>query len=165
LPDTHSTPTTRWRQILNERLAEAISTLGAVVGIRGLVLAGSVGRGEPWPLSDIDILPISAEEIDTEAEIARRQASMVDWWAASAYAQTLDVGWLRFTDQEVTQAIGLRAAEAARLMSERRWFHGIDKAYGGYGVSDPDGLAESFARWATRIRFEPAVVAARVQQW
>jgi hypothetical protein len=110
-------------------------------------------------------LPISAEGIDTEAEIAHHQASLVDWWAASARAQTLDVGWLRFTDQEVTQAIGLRAAEAAQLMDQRRWFHGLDKAYGGQGVSDPDGLAEAFARWATSIRFEPAIVAARVQQW
>ena len=134
-------------------------------GVRGLVLAGSIGRGEPWPLSDIDMLPISAEGIDTEAQIAHRQASLVDWWAASARAQTLDVGWLRFTDQEVTQAIGLKPAEAAQLMSDRRWLHGTDKAYGGRGAADPDGLAEAFAQWATKIRFEPLVVAARVKQW
>jgi hypothetical protein len=151
--------------LLDERLAEAISSLSAVSGIRGLVLAGSVGRGEPWPLSDIDMLPISAEGFDTAAEIEQRRASLVDWWAASARAQTLDIGWLRFTDQEVAHAIGLGAAEAAQLMNDRRWFHGIDKSYGGRGVSDPNGLADSFAQWATRIRFEPLVVAARVQQW
>ncbi|HJZ50539.1 MAG TPA: nucleotidyltransferase domain-containing protein [Roseiflexaceae bacterium] len=151
--------------MLDERLAEAISTFGAVPGVRGLILAGSVGRGEPWPLSDIDILPISAEGFDTEAEIERRRASLVDWWAASARAQTLDVGWLRFTDQEVGHAIGLGAAETAQLMADPRWFHGMDKAYGGRGVADSDGLAEAFAQWATRLRFEPLVVAARVQQW
>jgi hypothetical protein len=165
LSDARSTTTTRWRQILDERLAEAISTLGAVPGVRGLVLAGSVGRSEPWPLSDIDMLPISAEGFDTEAEIEQRRASLVDWWAASARAQTLDIGWLRFTDQEVTHAIGLGAAETAQLMSDRRWFHGMDKAYGGRGVSDSDGLAEAFAQWATKLRFEPLVVAARVQHW
>jgi len=151
--------------LLKERLAEAISTLSAVPGVRGLVLAGSVGRGEPWPLSDIDMLPISAEGFDTEAEIEQRRASLVDWWAASARAQTLDIGWLRFTDQEVARAIGLGTAETAQLMGDRRWFHGMDKAYGGRGVSDPDGLAEAFAQWATKRRFEPLVVAARVQQW
>src|SRR5262249_32383831 len=132
------TTTTRWRQLLDERLAEAISTFGAVPGVRGLILAGSVGRGEPWPLSDIDILPISAEGFDIEAEIERRRASLVDWWAASARAQTLDVGWLRFTDQEVGHAIGLGAAETAQLMADPRWFHGMDKAYGGRGAADSD---------------------------
>jgi predicted nucleotidyltransferase len=165
LPDTRSATTTRWRQLLDERLLEAISSLGAVPGVRGLVLAGSVGRGEPWPLSDIDILPISVEGSDTEAEIEQRRASLVDWWAASARAQTLDVGWLRFTDREVVHAIGLGAAQTAQLMSDRRWLHGIDKSFGGCGVSDPAGLAGSFAQWATKIRFEPRVVAARVQQW
>lgn len=165
MPDTRSTTTTRWRQLLDERLAEAISTLSAVPGIRGLVLAGSVGRGEPWPLSDIDILPISTEGSDTEAQIERCHASLIDWWAASARAQTLDIGWLRFTDREVAHAIGLGAAETAQLMSDRRWLHGTDKAYGGRGVGDPDGLAKAFAQWATKHRFEPLVVAARVQQW
>jgi hypothetical protein len=151
--------------MLDERLAEAISTLSTVPGIRGIVLAGSVGRGEPWPLSDIDMIPIAAEGFETTAEIERRHASLIDWWAASARAQTLDIGWLRFTDQEVTHAIGLETAAIAQLMSDRRWLHGTDKAYGGRGVGDPDGLAEAFAQWATKIRFEPLVVAARVQQW
>jgi hypothetical protein len=139
--------------------------LGTVPGVRGLVLAGSVGRGEPWPLSDIDMLPISAEGVDTEATIEQRRAELVDWWAASARAQTLDIGWLRFTDKEVAHAIGLKAAEVAQLMSDRRWLHGTDKAYGGRGVSDPDGLAQAFAQWVTRIRFDSLVVAARVRQW
>ena len=111
------------------------------------------------------MLPISAEGFDTAAEIEQRRASLVDWWAASARAQTLDIGRLRFTDQEVTHAIGLGAAEAAQFMGDRRWLHGTDKAYGGRGVGDPDGLAEAFAQWATKHRFEPLVVAARVQQW
>jgi hypothetical protein len=111
------------------------------------------------------MLPISAVGADTDAEVERRRSSLINWWAASARAQTLDVGWLRFTDQEVAWAVNAGAAEAAERMSDRRWFHGIDKAYGGRGVGDPDGLAKAFAQWATAIRLEPAVVAARLQEW
>lgn len=155
----------RWQQMLAERLKEAIAVLSAVPGVRGLVLAGSVGRGEPWPLSDIDMLPIVAADVDCAEEIERRRSALVDWWAASARAQTLDVSWLRFTDQEATAALDFGPAETAQLMHDRRWLHGLDKQYGGRGVGDPDGLAGAFAVWATRMRFEPLVVAARVQQW
>jgi len=163
--DMQSASSKRWQRLLEERLQEAIAALSSVPGVRGLVLAGSVGRGEPWPLSDIDMLPVSASGANTEAEIERRRSALVDWWAASARAQTLDIGWLRFTDHEVRHAIGLGATEAAQLMHDRRWFHGIDKSYGGRGVGDPDGLAQAFATWATKTRFEPLVVAARVRQW
>src|SRR5262245_16877926 len=110
----NSTRSPRWRQILDERLEEAIAALSSVPGVRGLVLAGSVGRGEPWPLSDIDMLPVTAAGADIAAELERCHAALIDWWAASGRAQTLDMGWLRFTDQEVQHAIGLGAARAAQ---------------------------------------------------
>ena len=160
-----TTVTDRWRQLLEERAEEAASALGKVPGVRGLVLGGSVGRGEPWPLSGIDFIPISTEGAETEVEIERRRSALVERWAGSDWAQSLDVGWLRFSDQEVEQVIKAGAPEAARRMSDRRWLRGIDKSYGGRGVADPDGLAEAFAKRAREIRFDPLVVAARIQQW
>jgi predicted nucleotidyltransferase len=155
----------RWRELLDERLKEATASLGSVPGVRGLVVGGSVGRGEPWPLSDIDILPIDAAGTDAAAEIERRHAALIDWWAASGRAQTLDVGWLRFTDEEARAAIAADVGYAAERMSDPRWLHGLDKAFGGRGVADPEGLADAFARWASSVRFAPEVVAARVREW
>ena len=43
-----TTVSVRWRQLLTERTEEAISKLGEVPGVQGLVLGGSIGRGEPW---------------------------------------------------------------------------------------------------------------------
>jgi hypothetical protein len=50
-------------------------------------------------------------------------------------------------------------------MPDPRWFHGLDKAFGGRGMADPDGLADAFARWATSVRFAPETKAARVREW
>ena len=153
----------RWRMLLAERVDEATRQLGAIDGVHGLVVGGSVGRGAPWPLSDIDLLPI--RDPSAAPDIARCQAALVDWWAASARAQTLDVGWLAFTPAEVEQATGETVAESAARMADPRWLHGTDKAFGGYGAHDPHGLADALARWATRIRFDPRVRQARRQVW
>jgi hypothetical protein len=158
-------PSERWRELLDQRLAEAVADLGAVPGVRGLIVCGSVGRGQPWPLSDIDLVPIYAGSLEPAGEVKRRHALLIDWWASSGRAQTLDVGWLAFTDHEVLVATRGGPAEAAARMPDLRWLHGTDKAYGGRAAADPDGLAQAFLDWLDRVRFDPLVVAARVHLW
>ncbi|GAA4680393.1 nucleotidyltransferase domain-containing protein [Streptomyces youssoufiensis] len=90
-------PTPRWKQLLDDRLAEAINVLGAIPGVHGLIVGGSLGRGEPWPMSDIDLLPVYVSTMEPSQQVEQRQSELVDWWAASGHAQTLDTGWLAFT--------------------------------------------------------------------
>jgi predicted nucleotidyltransferase len=74
-------PSRRWRELLDERLAEAVAELGRVQGVRGLIVGGSLGRGDPWPLSDIDLVPIyasSAGTPDPAAEAGRRHAPRLE---------------------------------------------------------------------------------------
>jgi hypothetical protein len=155
----------RWRELLDQRLGEAVADLGTVPGVRGLIVGGSLGRGQPWPLSDIDLVPVYAEGFEPTAEVKRRHAALIDWWASSGRAQTLDVGWLAFSDGEVAAASGCGPAEAAAWMADRRWLHGVDKAFGGRAAADPDGLARMFLDWIDEVRFDPLVVAARVGLW
>ena len=159
------TVSARWRELIDERLEEAVSELGAIQGVRGLVLAGSVGRGEPWPLSDIDMLPISADDVDVEAAVRRVRAVLVDRWSASGRAQCLDISWLRFSEAEVKWAVDADVRCVAERMIDPRWLHGIDKPYGGKGVADPGGIAATFVNWATEIRFHPVLIEARIRQW
>ena len=51
----------RWRELLDQRLGEAVADLGTVPGVRGLIVGGSLGRAQPWPPSDIDLVPVYAE--------------------------------------------------------------------------------------------------------
>jgi hypothetical protein len=162
-------PTDRWRQLLDERLREAVTLLGRIPGVHGFIVAGSLGRAEPWPMSDIDLVPIyaCAETAVAEAAAAleQRRAELVDWWAASGRAQTLDVGWLAFTTAEIREVLDAGPAQAAARMADRRWFHGLDKAYGGHAASPGDELGSAFAAWITAMRFHPDVVAARISAW
>lgn len=161
-------PTVRWKQLLDERLHEAITVLGQTPGVHGLIVAGSVGRGEPWPMSDIDLLPIYDDSTDPEesaAQLDQRRAELVDWWTGSGRAQALDVGWLAFTTTEIRDAVATGPDHAVTRIAEPRWFHGIDKAYGGHAANPEDELGNEFAAWIRTVRFHPAVVAARIDIW
>ncbi len=158
-------PPGRWRDLLDQRVAEAVDFLGRAPGVAGFLIAGSVGRGDPWPMSDIDLLPIYLGDQPPAAlspELDQRRAELVDWWAGSGRAQTLDLAWLSFATGEIGDAMRAGPDQVAARMTDRRWFHGIDKAYGARtaGAADP-----GIAGWLTGMRFHPAVVAARLAEW
>ncbi|GIE98818.1 nucleotidyltransferase domain-containing protein [Paractinoplanes rishiriensis] len=155
-------PSPRWRELIEERLDEAVAVLGRVPGVHGLIVGGSVGRGEPWPMSDIDLLPVFTDGI---VDLERQQAGLVDWWAASGRAQNLDMGRLAFTAAEIRAALASGPGWLVERFDDVRWFHGIDKAYGGRAANAGDALTTSFAGWIGAMRFDPVVVAARLDRW
>ncbi|WP_020573855.1 nucleotidyltransferase domain-containing protein [Actinopolymorpha alba] len=160
-------PSDHWRELQRERLAEAVRTLSAVPGVHGLIVGGSLGRGEAWPMSDIDLLPIytvASEEV--AAQVERRQAELVGWWTASGRPQALDLGWLAFTVEEAKAATSAGPDFAVeRLRADKRWFHGMDKAYGGSPADPDDELTRGFLDWIGANRFDPTVVEARLAWW
>jgi hypothetical protein len=153
-----------WQRLLAERTRQAVETLAQVQGVAGLILCGSVGRGEAWPLSDIDLIPIYDDEPAETAvhEVEVRRVALLDWWMAEGYCPSLDVGKLRFTGSEAADAVALPPDEAARYLVDPRWFHSLDKGYGGMAVFDADGLTAALARWLTEARFTPTVVGGRL---
>ncbi|MFI7636711.1 hypothetical protein [Nonomuraea sp. NPDC049400] len=157
----------RWRELLLDRLEEATRRLAAVPGVHGLIVGGSVGRGGPWPMSDIDLLPVyDGDPEATAGHVEREQAQLVDWWAASGRAQNLDVGWLAFTVKEAQEAVSMDADWAVeRLTRDLRWFHGMDKAFQGRAADPEDRLTSRFVGWLTEMRFHSAVVEARIGWW
>ncbi|GAA1582077.1 nucleotidyltransferase domain-containing protein [Actinoplanes couchii] len=165
-------PSVRWRQLLDERVDEAVTYLGRAPGVSGFLIGGSIGRGEPWPMSDIDLLPVYPGDTPPDGPppaLDQRRADLVDWWTGSGRAQALDLARLCFTVGEIGPAMRGGPEWVAGRMGEHRWFHGSDKAYGARPVvsgDDPaDAVIGEFAEWLTGVRFHPAVVAARLTEW
>lgn len=130
-------------------------------GVVAVVVAGSLGRGEPWPLSDIDIVPIYAEgeETDSSRELSARAEELESAWEAEGTRTDVDVGNIWFTDREAWAVVELPPARTVPLLGEFRWHHGIDKPHGGRAAWDPTGVARGFLEWVNRIRFSPAILA------
>jgi predicted nucleotidyltransferase len=154
-----------WKLLLKEHTEQATDVLSRVQGVCGIILAGSVGRGEPWPLSDIDLVIIYEDEHAPKVvqEVEARRLELLDWWAAEGICTTVDAGKLAFDRSEVEQALRCSPAEATRYLSDGRWFHSLDKAYRGRAVFDPEGLASALSAWLTEARFSPEVVRQRLE--
>ena len=165
-PDRFSAFLSDWESVLVRRVEEAVGAFTAVEGLRGLVLAGSLGRGAQWPLSDIDLLPIYDDgQIDeAQAGIARGRAGMLGRWAGEGWWTGLDIGNLVFSRDEVDRALGTGGPDVTSLLEDDRWYHSVDKGYQGRAVYDPLGLAAELARWFTENRFIPPVVRLRLER-
>lgn len=163
-PTDHDHLLVAWPVILAERTAESIATLSHVPGIVALILAGSVGRDEPWPLSDIDLLLICEDDaIDQAAhEVETCRVALLDQWMDEGFGGTsLDVGKLRFGFSEIVAMLSRPPREAVHWLDDPRWFHSLDKGYHSRAVFDPTGLGGALAAWLTDARFAPEVTDAR----
>jgi hypothetical protein len=155
-----------WEAILARRVEEALVTFRTVNGLHGLILAGSVGRGESWPLSDLDLLPIYEDDRITSAaaEIERRRLPLLQRWITEGWWTGLDIGRLRFTRSEVERVLSADDASVFELLRDDRWYYSLDKGFGGRALLDLDGVTAAFARWLTARRFAPAVVRFRLDR-
>ncbi len=156
----------QWEAVLRDRARGAVAAFAAIDGVAGLIVGGSLGGGTPWPLSDIDILPIYEDDrAERAAEaIARRREALIARWTGEGWHTGLDVGTLAFTSREVGAVVHADPAEALRALHDDRWYHSLDKGYRGSAAYDPGGLASALARWFTATRFAPAVVAFRLER-
>ncbi len=153
-----------WEPILARRVDEAVAAFSTVDGVRGIVLAGTVGRGQPWPLSDIDFLTIHDDDRVAEGreEIERRSVVLHAQWRGEGWWTGLDIGKLAFDRCDVARVLRSDDPPVAQLLQDDRWYHSLDKGYQARPVFDVDGDAGKLSRWFSAKRFSPAVVRYRL---
>lgn len=156
-----------WRARLASRADEAVEAIAAVPGVYGVVLGGSCGRGEHWPLSDLDLAVVCVDRPVEEVarEVDERAYQLSEMWGSSGIYTAVDAGRLTYTADEIRVAASTDPPHVPALMRDARWLHGIDKMYGGAARHDPDGLVREFLDVANRSRFDTEVVRLRVEAW
>ena len=146
-------------------MRESVDAVLAIDGVTDVVVGGSVGRGDPWPFSDIDLIPItSSGQVELGPALERAKADLARRWATTGWTHILDVGWLAFDAAEVRELVDGDVLSAAARTGDPRWLHGTDKAAGGRGAMS-NGPGQAFADAAAATRFAVEVRRARFDSW
>lgn len=155
-----------WRSVLNRRAAEVVDRCGKVEGVKALLLGGSLGGGEPWPLSDIDIIPIYEDGYEHAANetIRELRVRLIEGWEHEGWRTALDMGKLYFTADLATNVARAGHASYDMLLDQPSVYYCLDKAYGGQALYDPDGIGRELVQWFNRNRFGDGMTALRMNK-
>lgn len=156
-----------WRSRARSRTNEAVRAVAQVPGVVAVAVGGSVGRGEHWPLSDIDLIAVSEARSpqDVAAEVDMCAYQMSEMWGSSGIYTAVDAGKLTFDLTEADALLSGSADNTAAAFSDPRVFHGIDKMFGGYAAHDPQGIGAALLDWSARCRFAEPVTVERTSRW
>lgn len=155
-----------WRAVLDRRVAEVVDCYSKVEGVRALILGGSLGGGKPWPLSDIDIIPIYEDSHQSTANetIRELRVQLIEGWEQEGWRTALDVGTLYFPAGLASKIVQADPSSFETLLDQPSVYHCLDKAYGGRVLSDPCGIGRELVNWFNRHRFEDGMVAQRMNK-
>jgi hypothetical protein len=156
-----------WGEGLGRRLAEAVELLRSIDGISGLILGGKEEPDGVWPLSDVDIVIVYADDVRAAAtaELERRRGAIADFWGWAGVSGSFDLGALAFTESEAAAVVEAGSAGLAARVTDPRWFFAMDAAYGGRVELGRRGVVVELSEMLTSARFAADVVAARLGRW
>lgn len=167
MPETLDPRLAGWRERARLRTDEAVRAVSQVPGVVAVIVGGSVGRGEHWPLSDIDLMVVGAgrpaKEVAPDVDMCAYQMS--EMWGTSGIYTAVDAGKITFDAAEVDALSRSSSEETAVALSDPRVFHGIDKMFGGRAAHDPHGVGAALLDWSARHRFAEPVTAERTSRW
>jgi hypothetical protein len=111
--------------------------VGRITDVVGVILGGSVGRGEPWPLSDIDLIIVCSDRTPKHIGgiVSDHAYRLSEMWGTAGIYTAVDAGRLTVTSAEVRNAVAGGPHRAVEVMTDSRVFHSMDKSFGGATAS------------------------------
>jgi predicted nucleotidyltransferase len=143
-----------WRARIERIAARESAHFAGLPYVTGVAIVGTVGRGNAWPLSDVDLLIMAdpqdghdPEDLVRAVEQRRNEALL-----AQRVPNPVEAGnWVLLT-RDVASAVQRTSDEFLSRAAHPHWLGTILKAAGGRVVGDTDGLLEAFLRRADAER-------------
>ena len=154
-----------WMAGLETRVEEASECLSKIPGVVALILGGSIGKGDPWPLSDVDVIGVYRhDEFEkTKQEVRQERVKIEERWVHEGFPTSMDISSIAFTDGEV-EGVLTESVDIDELLADSRWFHGIDKAANGRVLQDRLCIVDSFVARITALRLSDKVISRRMRR-
>ena len=136
--------------------------------VKGLAAIGSVGRGDPWPLSDIDMLVV-AEQVEGQhpsGAVRVEEQKRNDRLHAAGIPNDVEASIWTITPEEVEPALAGDVSPMLGNVGELPWgWPGfLVKAHGGTVITDSAGRLARFVERCDQILFRSEFLGLQRQQ-
>ena len=146
-----------WRERVARVCEEECAYFARLPYVKGLAVIGSVGRGDPWPLSDIDMLVVAdrVEGKHPNAAVRQEERKRNDRLHAAGIPNDVEASIWTVTPEEIEPALNGDVELLLGKVGELPWaWHGfLTKAHGGKVVVDADGQVGRFIERCGHVLF------------
>ena len=148
LPDwvTPELALSEWRERIDLVSAEETAYLSNLPYVKSVALIGSVGRRDPWPCSDIDLLIVADrwQGQDPERFIRAEETKRNEQLHAARILNEVEAGnWVLLTG-DVVEAVDAGEDEFFKKLEHPHWLGIVIKSVGARVVKDFDGQVGRF---------------------
>ena len=146
-----------WRERVARVCEEECAHFTRLAYVKGLAVIGSVGRNDPWPLSDVDLLVV-AERVGGKhpnAAVRAEEQERNDRLHAAGIANDVEASIWTVTPEEIEPALAGDVSPMLGKVGELPWAWSgfLVKAHGGTMVADSAGRVTRFIERCDQIVF------------
>ncbi len=130
-----------WRERIAHVESQESAYFASLPYVRGMAIIGSVGRGNPWPISDIDMLIVadSWEGKDPESLIRSVEKRRNDLLHATGVPNDIEAGNWVLLSREVVAAATADDDTFFKMLNDPHWLGIVINSQGARVIKDVDG--------------------------
>ena len=120
--------------------------LASLPYVKGIAVIGSVGRGTPWPISDIDVLVVADRHMETDPEplIRTVEKQCNERLHANRIPNDVEAGNWVLLSSDVVAAVEADRTTLLKMVDHPHWIGTVVKSNGARVFKDFDGRIRAF---------------------